>query len=659
MKYFFKITLLLAVLLLSNCHIDKMEKLETYVAIEDSISNLFVRAKKQAYEKARETLFRSIDLSKKIENDSLYFKSVNKLAILEYRNRKYQHFKKYSERLIKVAFEKKDTLYLAKGFFNLGSYYSRISKIDSSYYYFNEAKLYYLAIKDSAKVGSSLLNMSIIQTGSGDYYGSENTIKEALSFIEHSTKTKTKRSLYNNFGITSYELKNYKNGLYWYKKALALTKLPSLKAVILNNIGIIHRDMSNYKEAVIYFKKALEIDLNKQEHTQAMLIDNVGYVYFLERNPRALQKLEKAFVIRKQIQNQRGQIVSRLHLAEYYLYKKDTGKAFTFLKNALKDAIKIKDVKNRQKILVLLSDNTSYNPYRKELQFLKDSIFLAERTYKQVFAKIRYRTEQKEIEYDFLKTQFIKQTSYLEKQQRKKISFAILFGVSLLLLFVGIYLYYQRKKIHKQQLLIEKLKARAEEKQAISVHLHDAIAGDILLGLQYSEKLQKRIKNQEFTTLISIFERAYEKARKISQDLSQLYFQKTTFAQKITNLCIEYSFHNDIKIKHQGIQTISWDMVIDEVKVGVFGILQEALTNILKHADASEVLLIFDVKDKMLRVTISDNGKGIDIKKNNKGIGLLNMQKRVEDLEGAITFMSNKSNGTIVKVQIPMLTKNG
>ena len=77
------------------------------------------------------------------------------------------------------------------------------------------------------------------------------------------------------------------------------------------------------------------------------------------------------------------------------------------------------------KVLTLLSNNSSNGVYRDNLQFLKDSIFLAERTYRQVFAKIRYRTEQKENEYDFLQTQFVKQTSSLEEQQRKKISFAI------------------------------------------------------------------------------------------------------------------------------------------------------------------------------------------------------------------------------------------
>ena len=126
--------------------------------------------------------------------------------------------------------------------------------------------------------------MSILQTGVGDYYGSENTILEALSYIENTKKIQTKRSLYNNFGVISYELRHYQDGLYWYKKALEITSLPKAKAVILNNIGVTYRDMKDYKRAIHSFEKGLEFDLTQQQHIQAMLIDNIGYVNFLDRN---------------------------------------------------------------------------------------------------------------------------------------------------------------------------------------------------------------------------------------------------------------------------------------------------------------------------------------------------------------------------------------
>tara|TARA_R110002051_G_scaffold174602_2_gene244813 strand:- start:2027 stop:3937 length:1911 start_codon:yes stop_codon:yes gene_type:complete len=635
-----------------------MKESEKVFTVKDSIISLLTNSKKEPFKKAKQMLENAISLSKIDEYDSLHFKSLNRLAVLEFKNKNYLKFKKQSQTLLKVAFDKKDTLYLAKGFFNLGSYYGKINRVDSAYYHFNEAKQYYQILDDSLKVGSSLLNMSILQTGVGDYYGSENTILEALSYIENTKKIQTKRSLYNNFGVISYELRHYQDGLYWYKKALEITSLPKAKAVILNNIGVTYRDMKDYKRAIHSFEKGLEFDLTQQQHIQAMLIDNIGYVNFLERNPNALQKIETAFGIRKKIKNYRGQIVSKIHLGNYYIYEKDTVKAFKFLESAIDQGKNIKDSKNILKILQLLSENSSNTKYRDEYKMIRDSIFFAERNYKHLFAKIRYRTEQKENEYDFLENQFIEQTFSLKEQERKKIKYATLFIISLVLLIVGFYLFYQRKKIHQQQLLIEKLKARAKEKQAISVHLHDAIAGDILLGLQYSEKLQKKIQNSEFTTLILIFERAYEKARKISQDLNQFYFQKTTFTQKVTNLCREYSFHNDLKIIHKGIETISWTALIPEIKVVFFEIIQEGLTNILKHAKASEVLLTFYTKDKILGLIISDNGIGMDNYNKVNGIGILNMKNRVADLNGTIVFKSIKLKGTTIKIQIPNLIKD-
>tara|TARA_R110002051_G_scaffold181774_1_gene251329 strand:+ start:98067 stop:100043 length:1977 start_codon:yes stop_codon:yes gene_type:complete len=657
MKYL--IIILFTLLILSfGCQKKSKEYEKKDNSLKDSISFLLESSKNASFKKAKPLLKSAITLSKELNNDSLYFKSINRLAVLEFKNKEYTQFKNQSNHLLKTAFEKKDTLYLAKSCFNLGIYYGRVSEIDTAYYYYNESKRYYFAINDSLKVGSCLLNMSILQIGVGDYYGSENTIREALSFLENHEYSNTTRSLYNNFGITSYELEQFKESLYWYEKALDLTKIDHAKAVILNNIGIIHRDMKNFKKASGYFKEGLKLDLKNEEPIKAMLIDNLGYVNFLEGQPNALPIMEKAFEIRKQIKSYRGQVVSSLHLGEYYIHKKDTTTGFNFLTTALVQAKEIKDSKNVLKILENLSKNSSNRKYGFQEKIMKDSIHRAERKYKHIFAKIRYRTEQKENEYDFLETQFIKQTSTLKEQQRKKIQYAILFGISFLLLIIGFYFFRQRKKIHEQQLLIEKLKARAEEKQAISIHLHDAIAGDILLGLQQSQKLKSSLQTQEFNMLISIFERAYEKARKISQDLSQIYFQKISFPQKIINMCVEYSYHNDFNVKQQNIEVIPWNQLHQEIKKAVYGILQEALTNVLKHAKASEVIFIFDKKGKTIIITIIDNGIGIDLNTGNEGIGILNMQKRVSDLKGTIEFKNNQPKGTLIRVKIPMLYKD-
>ena len=322
--------LLLLVISLQSCNREAVKENSTPFIIKDSINILLKRSKGIDTEQAKELLNRALLISKKGNADTLRLKVINKLAVLEYKTRQYEKFKAYSNELIKIAEGQKDTFYLAKGLFNLGSFYSRFTKIDSAYYYFNESKELYKIINDSSKVGSNLLNMSIIQTGIGDYYGAERTAVKGLSYLNKRNNHKTIRSLYNNLGIIFYELKQYKEGLYWYQSALELTKKAKAKAVLLNNIGIIYRDMESYDKAISYFEKALTIDLKKAQNVRAMLLDNLGFTQFLKSKQSGLKAIKEGAAIRKIVSDYRGKIVSDLHLGIYYHFHKDTLKAFNF-----------------------------------------------------------------------------------------------------------------------------------------------------------------------------------------------------------------------------------------------------------------------------------------------------------------------------------------
>ncbi len=622
---------------------------------KDSIQTLILLSKKASPKEAKALLNKAILLSKENNNDSFEFKILSRFAIVEYKSFQYEKFKEYSLKIIELSLQKKDSSFLAKGYYNLGSYYSKTNKIDSAYYYFNEAETVYSILGDSTKTGSSLLNMAIIQTGVGDYQGSEETTINALSFFKNNQKTKTVCSLYNNLGVLSYELKQYSDALYWYEQALILTKRENAKAVILNNIGIIHRDLEHLKQAKIFFQKALEIPLDSYPNILAMVLDNLGYIELLEKNPNAIKKLKRALTIRDTLNNNRGQIVSKLHIADYYLYKGDTLAALKLLNNTLSQAKKSNDLKNKLKILLMLSKVSTSEKYLQRYLLIKDSVNSLERNYKYLFAKIRYRTQKQENKFEFLQSKFNNQTANLESQKVKKKWYGSLLIASLILILIGLFLNIQRRKIHKQQLLIEKLKARAKEKQSISVFLHDSIAGDILLGLQQSQTIKEKINLKEFDSLITIFERAYEKARKISQDLNQHYFHKTKFKHKILNLCTEYSFNTGIKVTSLNLESIPWNQVQNEIKISLFEILKETLNNILKHAKASSVSIAFYKKEKFITIDINDDGIGIDKKKTNEGIGLLNIKERVTDLEGTITFNSIQPKGTQIKITIPLL----
>jgi signal transduction histidine kinase len=86
----------------------------------------------------------------------------------------------------------------------------------------------------------------------------------------------------------------------------------------------------------------------------------------------------------------------------------------------------------------------------------------------------------------------------------------------------------------------------------------------------------------------------------------------------------------------------------------IFRIIQEAITNIIKHAQASEVHMQLDWADRILSITIEDNGKGFDPKTIEHGVGLDSMRSRTEDLNGTFTLDTAPGKGSTLFMEIPI-----
>ena len=619
--------------------------------IKDSILNLIKSAKDKKNLNQKKDAKLALDLAIKHKNDSLYFLALHRLSIVNYRLKKYSEFKNNADLYLLKANQVNDSIQMAKGHYKLGSFYFKKMTYDSAFFHFNQAKEIFKKQKDSLRAGSNLLNMAIIQNRMGDYSGSENTSVEALTFLDTIKSKKNIVSLYNNLGITSNELEQYKEAIYWYKKSLLLITKNKEKIVLYNNIGIVYRNQKEYKKALDFFQKALDnIEIEKYPSHKAMIIDNIGYLYFLMKNKNALSFLKNGLEIRKREKSKRGVIVSHLHLGEYFLNQKNNNTANLFFKRALEESIQLKDVKNKLKALLFLSKVASNNRYIYNYISLNDSIVKAQQVLKNKFAKIKYRTKEQEINNIKLQQENLKNENLLEEQRNKTIFYVSLSLCFLGLIILGIYYFKQKQRTQRQQSIIEKLKAKTEEKQQISMYLHDDIASDLLIGLQKADQLQREIKSNSLEQILKFFERAYNKMRNISQKMSTPDFTKISFDKRIDILCKEYSFNGDFKIIHLGLDSISWNLIEDEIKNSLLYIIQEAFNNMMKHSKASEGSLEFSNHKKELLLFIRDNGIGI-VSKTQKGIGLSNIEKRVNELGGDFTIL--KSKGTELKIVIP------
>ena len=95
----------------------------------------------------------------------------------------------------------------------------------------------------------------------------------------------------------------------------------------------------------------------------------------------------------------------------------------------------------------------------------------------------------------------------------------------------------------------------------------------------------------------------------------------------------------------------------EALKSGLFRIAQEALNNIIKHAEVKEAWLTLDLSGNPLQLCIQDHGAGFDpvVNSGNPGhLGLEGMHERVKSLDGKIKITSAPGAGTMVDVQVPL-----
>ena len=113
-----------------------------------------------------------------------------------------------------------------------------------------------------------------------------------------------------------------------------------------------------------------------------------------------------------------------------------------------------------------------------------------------------------------------------------------------------------------------------------------------------------------------------------------------------------WAYHLKYKLDHD--DAIHWYEVSNKKKIHIYRIIQEALHNIYKHANASKVTISFKLKNNVICLIISDDGSGFDVNKAKSGIGLKNMNSRIKEINGTINITSEKDVGTKVTIEAPI-----
>jgi len=212
----------------------------------------------------------------------------------------------------------------------------------------------------------------------------------------------------------------------------------------------------------------------------------------------------------------------------------------------------------------------------------------------------------------------------------------------------------------------EMLKVQEEERVKISRELHDEI-GQLLATMTVKLALIKKAFNgtTEGPLQVKLGEtevlagEMFGRIRRFLKELRPVGLTQNGLVSAVKRLIREYSENTEIDTKFLG-EVEALNLLMDETKTVVFRVIQESLTNITKHADATLVTLEVKKRRNSVQIKIVDNGIGFDVTKMNstavahRGMGLIGMAERVKLVGGEFQLTSKVDIGTTIEVTIPL-----
>lgn len=624
----------------------------------------------------KETRLKFIDSAKQIiqksnDNDSLktsnYFKLANRYFMLL----EYNKYKEISKTILEISQLNNDSVSIAKAEYYLGDYYFSHSKNDSAYYYYLAAEKKYLKLNDKLNFANTKLHKAYILSYEKDFLGSESETIKVLSIAKELKDEYLVYESYTNLGSSLSGLGNYDKALEYHQKALLQIKniedenyKPLLQAQTINNIGFVYLNINKYKEANKIFAEGLKIKNLKeiQPVLYASLLDNYAYSRFKINKKEGLIDFNQALELRDAINDVYGKINSRIHLTEYYLSQKDTLKAITL--NSEANAL-AKQANYNEEVLVTLDFFTKLIPkdgllFAKKYIELDDSLQNQERATRNKLARIAFETDE-----------IILQKEELSYQKKIILLMSIFLISVIVLLYIILYQRGKQKELlfeQEQQKVNEEIytlmlkkqneidEAREAEKTKIALDLHDNILNKLAstrLNLFALTKKQDEETIKKAVNQINGIKNIESEIRIISHELTKEdFFKKSNFKTLLEELISNQMQIYAVAYDCQFSQDEALENINILTKMHLYRIIQEALNNINRHAEATKIILKLTIENKKLKLTIIDNGIGFNISKVKKGIGIKNMYNRVAAIDGKIEILSKKNTGTTIHVKL-------
>ncbi len=209
----------------------------------------------------------------------------------------------------------------------------------------------------------------------------------------------------------------------------------------------------------------------------------------------------------------------------------------------------------------------------------------------------------------------------------------------------------QRENALRQELAV------AEERARIARELHDSAGNALVAAIQHAQLCQHLLSqspeqaNQQLSEHIAALRHALDEMRELVFHLRPVPFSPNEFANALRQFVARFSQRTGVQVN---LQLDDLPISSPAMSIALMRLIQEALTNAVKHGKATVIEVTLRQEGKKLVGIIRDNGVGFEPERTSAGLGLQTMRERIAAFGGSLEIQSEPQQGTTVEFRIPL-----
>lgn len=510
----------------------------------------------------------------------------------------------------------------------------------------------------------------------GDQQQRKGMYPEALSSLQAALRSSQASGQqfmeYQSLSMLAYvydRLRELETALEWSQKALAKARAmgdSAWVAVEYGEMGSIYDLDKDYQAAIYFHQKAIK--LAREVPDSSLLCAELNNLANTYRKTGAYKiaeaLLREALAVAKPIASTSIQAVSQINLGDVLGKMGQKQAAFSFFEAGKREAEALGRVD-----LLMDHHQYRYDLHKRLGQFdsalfyyelnraIKDTLFQEEKQKELSRLEVRFETEQKEQQIA------LQQFELAAKEQQNRQNLLLGGAVILLLLVSGTALFLRQQQRRRYEARLKDLELKSE-KERISRDLHDNVGAQLTGVITKLNTLEMSQEGGEPSRVVSDTLSSLDTQMRETMDL----LRDTIWAihkEEVTIEGLGTKLRQYMSRYLEGIPKLTWELKLSgdtaqqlspNKALGIFRILQEAIQNIVKHAEASQLKLELKA-EQGLHISLTDDGIGFDpaLASPEGHFGLQNMQDRAEELGAQFRLKSAPGEGTRLRLSIPTL----